>query len=294
MKRVASYLVLPALACTLAFNLSPAWAGDLASLAIINQQTGERMQIWRHRGHNYVVGQPGLRYTLQVTNKTGARLLSVVAVDGINVITGATASAQQSGYVLNAWQQLDIAGWRKNMDEVAAFYFTPLRDSYAARTGRGDQTGVIGVALYREQYQAPPTPIAPIAPISPMAPESMRDSSSRAAEAAAPASKADAPLAGSTSSSGESSGTLSAKRAKRANNYATEADGKLGTGHGERIDSASRMTDFRRASSSPAEVLTVYYDSYANLVARGVIPRRTPYPSAYPSPFPGGFVPDPN
>jgi hypothetical protein len=38
--------------------------------------------------------------------------------------------------------------------------------------------------------------------------------------------------------------------------------------------------------------VTIYYDTHANLVARGIIPG--PSPIGVPSPFPGGrFVPDP-
>ena len=44
--------------------------------------------------------------------------------------------------------------------------------------------------------------------------------------------------------------------------------------------------DFERATRAPAETLALYYDSYRNLVARGVIR------DALPKPFPG-FVPDP-
>jgi hypothetical protein len=51
-------------------------------------------------------------------------------------------------------------------------------------------------------------------------------------------------------------------------------------------------TQFRRASATPDETLAIYYDTHANLVAMGVIPR---VPSAAtPNPFPAGrFVPDP-
>jgi hypothetical protein len=52
------------------------------------------------------------------------------------------------------------------------------------------------------------------------------------------------------------------------------------------------MVEFERRTRSPAETLAIYYDSRANLVARGVIP--DPYARRRsPSPFPGGFVPDP-
>ena len=69
---------------------------------------------------------------------------------------------------------------------------------------------------------------------------------------------------------------------------------RLGTGHGERESSQVGYTTFRRASDRPSELMSIYYDSYANLVARGVI--RTAFPVApSPNPFPAGprFVPDP-
>jgi len=50
-----------------------------------------------------------------------------------------------------ARQSFEVNGWRKSLEEVAAFYFTALPDSYAARTGRPQNVGVIGVAVFREQ-----------------------------------------------------------------------------------------------------------------------------------------------
>ena len=69
------------------------------------------------------------------------------------------------------------------------------------------------------------------------------------------------------------------------------ADQELGTGHGRREDSPARYVSFERATSAPTELVTLYYDSYRNLLARGVI--RQPVPVApLPRPFPD-FVPDP-
>ena len=65
---------------------------------------------------------------------------------------------------------------------------------------------------------------------------------------------------------------------------------KLGTGHGAREYSPTTQTAFERASSTPAEIVQVRYDSYANLVASGVIRRAPVY--AMPDPFPR-FAPDP-
>ena len=72
-------------------------------------------------------------------NASAERALAVMSVDGVNVISGDTASPAQSGYVLGPSESADIAGWRKDMTRTAAFYFTALPDSYAARTGRPGQ-----------------------------------------------------------------------------------------------------------------------------------------------------------
>ena len=63
----------------------------------------------------------------------------------------------------------------------------------------------------------------------------------------------------------------------------------LGTGHGHNEMSPARYVAFERESDTPTEVIAIHYDTYANLVARGVIPSSP----RWPSPFPGGFVPDP-
>ena len=65
---------------------------------------------------------------------------------------------------------------------------------------------------------------------------------------------------------------------------------RLGTGHGEREYSPTSQVAFERASSEPAEVVKLRYDSYASLVAMGVIGGwREPYAA---QPFPR-FAADP-
>jgi hypothetical protein len=83
-----------------------------------------------------------------------------VSVDGVNVITGQTAHPSQSGYVLAPRGRMQIQGWRRSLSQTAAFYFTSLPDSYAARTGRPGDVGVIGVALFRRKPVPAPAPIA--------------------------------------------------------------------------------------------------------------------------------------
>lgn len=221
---------------------------------VLNTTTGERLPTYRHKGQLWVAGNPGDRYAVRLVNQGAGRTLSVVSVDGINVISGETASTSQRGYVLSPSGAVDISGWRKSENEVAAFYFTAVADSYAGRTQRPDNVGIIGVATFRE-YQAPAAP--------------------------------------QVQSLGSASESLARGRSDATNSAsADKAEAKLGTGHGERLYSPVRQVEFRRASSTPDDVVTIRYDSYANLVSMGVIRtgRVTPAPRA----FPGGFTPDPS
>ncbi|HEV3011507.1 MAG TPA: hypothetical protein VGX52_20995, partial [Burkholderiales bacterium] len=142
---------------------APALAhGRLADISVYDRSEGRWLQVHHHEGRAYVVGKPGHEYQVRVTSRLREELLAVMSVDGVNVITGQSANPSQSGYVISPGASLDVQGWRRNLSQTAAFYFTALPDSYAARTGRPDDVGVIGVALFRKKPQ--PKPIAPIAP----------------------------------------------------------------------------------------------------------------------------------
>ena len=301
----ASFLAL--LGCT-----PPTLAARLVDVSIVNRSTGERLTPYRHDGRLFVAGTPGERYAIELRSRHGERVMTVLSVDGVNVLTGQTAGTLQSGYVLDGWQTYAINGWRKSMDDVAQFVFTALPNSYAARTGRPGNVGVIGVAVYRER-PVPPQPIA-TAPYSPLAEpwrgdsrasgkeESARDAMDGVARQAAPAPSAMAKKAesdaGGSAGNGSAAGAAAERRADQAESRAAlraESELKsrrLGTGHGEREYSPTRHTEFVRNSDSPDEIITIYYDSRANLVARGIIPSPR---LADPTPFPvgPGFVPDP-
>ena len=293
----ASFLAL--LGCT-----QPTLAARLVDVSIVNRSTGERLTPYRHDGKLYVAGTPGDRYAVELKGKRGERVLTVLSVDGINVLTGQTAATLQSGYVIDGGQSYGISGWRKSMDDVAQFVFTALPNSYAARTGRPGNVGVIGVAVYREKA-AQPVAMTPYSlPAKPWRAEPRplaRDESSRDAldgdgrqAAAAPSAMAKK----TESDLGNAAGALAERRADQSESRAglrAEAElksMKLGTGHGEREYSPTRHTEFQRSSDSPDEIITIYYDSRANLVARGIIPSPR---LAEPTPFPAnaGFVPDP-
>jgi hypothetical protein len=242
------------LAATLATQVLA--VGRMADVTVVDRSEGRTLQVHWHEGRAWVVGTPGNEYQIVVHNRRTEDLLAVMSVDGINVVSGETAHPLQSGYVLSPRRGMEVKGWRKSLERTAAFYFTALPDSYAARTGRPENLGVIGVALFQRKRPAPPVSVAPIAQSSP-----------------APADAA------------------AARSESNAQSPAAERSAKLGTGHGRSEASYARQVEFERASSAPAEIITIHYDSYHNLVARGVIREPRPFPQV-PAPFPG-FVPDP-
>jgi hypothetical protein len=143
---------LVALLCAL---VAPAYAtgcaaAPLVQLAVFDRTDGRTLDTYWHRGSSYVVGEPGHEYSLRISNVSPGRVLAVISVDGVNVVTGETAAPEQSGYVIDAGETLDLQGWRKDLERTSAFYFTTIADSYAARTGRPADVGVIGVAAFRE------------------------------------------------------------------------------------------------------------------------------------------------
>lgn len=246
----------------------------VATLELLDRDTGRVSPVHAHQGRLFVVGRPGARYALRVHNLSPRRLLAVLSVDGVNVVSGETAAWHQTGYVLEPGARFDVTGWRKSDQAVAAFEFAALADSYAARTGRPAHVGVIGLAAFVERWDPPAAPAALA--------ESARPAESRAAGTPPPAAPAAAPRPQAADSA-----TTAAPPARA---------GKLGTGHGAHEWSAVGRTRFERASATPDQVLRLDYDSVDRLVAAGVIPLPHPVPPVGPNPFPAGamgYVPDP-
>jgi pyruvate/2-oxoglutarate dehydrogenase complex dihydrolipoamide acyltransferase (E2) component len=281
--------------CALAavLNLATAAAAladdRLVQVDVLDRDDGRALHVWRDHGRPVVAGRPGARYALRLVNNSGERVLAVVAIDGVNVVSGETAAVGQRGYVLAPWQRTDVTGWRKSDDEVAAFEFTALSDSYAARTGRPRDVGVIGVAVFREAplrevEQAPPPAPRPL-PAPRL--EGLAKALPAAPDAAAPATAA-APAQEARRAADAAPGEAAQAARGRAE--------RLGTGHGERETSVVRVTTFERASTRPDQRIEIRYDSLDNLVAAGIVPPprvAAAPPNAFPADPPRGYVPDP-
>jgi hypothetical protein len=263
---------------------------DPVDLKVVDRETGQPLRIWRHHGRLFVAGRPGARYGLRVTNHTDRRVLVVLSVDGVNIISGETASYDQRGYIFKAYESYDLNGWRKSTSEIAAFTFAPLPQSYAARTGRPTDVGVIGMAVFNERVDVEAEALAP--------PEDDSDQSSSGADIARRApGVAPRGRAGLASPPAPPPPATKSAPATAPSEVVTaeRRDEKLGTAHGPREWSVSNVEPFERATPYPQWVRQIEYDSYHNLVASGVIPRQW---GARPRPFPSepdgaGYVPDP-
>lgn len=254
--------------------------GGIAEVTIVDRDRGTALTPYYHRGEWWVAGTAGARYAITIRNRTGGRLLAVTSVDGVNVLSGESAAWNQTGYVFGPGQGYQITGWRKSDADVAAFTFTASPNSYAARTGRPENVGVIGVAVFRER-----TPIQAYAPpevSEPMTPgQDDRASAGAAREQAAPR-----PATPPSAAADNLAGIL----------RSAPLVSQLGTGHGAREYSYVSHTEFERLQSEPNEVIRIRYDSYDNLVAMGIVRKPRPVPPAGGNPFPGSvsqYVPDP-
>jgi hypothetical protein len=265
------------IAVALLFGMAgQAWAvGGVADVTIYDRVENRMLPVYYHEGRYYVAGKPGNEYQVNIRNNLPGEILSVVSVDGVNAVSGETADWSQTGYVLSPYMSFGIKGWRKSLQRVAAFFFTELDNSYAARSGRPDNVGVIGVAVFRRKSE-PAVGINRDGDRKRQAPAA----GAAAGETQGPANERVAPSASLDAAAPPASGVA-----------AQPAQKSLGTGHGQSQTSVVRYANFERASTTPDEVITIYYDGYRNLVAQGVI-RENPR-VARPQPFPNQFVPDP-
>lgn len=254
------------------FSPNPAWGRVWYSGSSSNgSYEMELMVNWVSRpiynlgGHAYIEGLIGQRYTIRVHNHTWRRVEAVISVDGKDVLDGRSASMSKRGYIIPARSFIDVDGFRLNNYEVAAFRFTTVPDSYAARTGTPWNVGIIGVAFFPERVRR--------IPIRPRPPVVLRDK-----RGTSPGRWDEAEQ--SPSADGLSAGSRTMYKHKN-----------LGTQFGERRSSVVDQTSFTRQNwSYPAARLSIRYDDRRGLCALGLggfcYPDYPPYdpPPYYPPP----------
>jgi hypothetical protein len=293
-------------AAALCLSSLPACANDPAighspvEMTVFDRDSNQVLPVYRKDGRVFVAGRPAARYSIRLNNRSDARVLVVLSVDGVNVLSGQTAAWGQRGYVLAPRRTYDVAGWRKSDAEIAAFEFAALSESYAAQTGRPGNVGVIGMAVFLEKPAPPPIALSEdglderfkrmeIRPMTALpAPEPRAAAAPPAGSVAADAATGAAKSAARQDAAGANS--LAAQAPVRA----AELGERLGTAHGQREVSQVHSVAFERASPMPVAVVELSYDSYPRLVAAGVIPQPPVQARAFPGSADGrGYVADP-
>lgn len=107
----------------------------------------------RHAGRTYLPVMDGDEFTILVENNTRERVAAIVSVDGRSIMSGESASHNDTGYVVRAYGRVEIKGFRKGLDASKKFVVTTSSgDSYDERRGgSGANKGVIGVVIKPEK-----------------------------------------------------------------------------------------------------------------------------------------------
>ncbi len=225
------------------------------SLELVDD-TGRVLPTFSHRERTFVLGVPGQRYRLRIRNGSGRRVEVVASVDGRDVVDGGMATWEKRGYLVEPFGETTIDGYRLSGDDVAAFRFGSVRDSYAARMGDARDVGVIGLAVFPERLPAwrrPPYTYQPYA----------REREDEAGRGEPRSEAVSPPSAGGSAEAGP-------PQAPQARRSLDRSRPGLGTEFAERHDSHVEEVPFERAASHPAAVLTLRYDDRQGLLAAGV------------------------
>ena len=263
---------------------------------------GSPAKEYYHDGKYYIEGKEGSRFSLRMRNSSSHRALFVPTVDGMSIMNGKQASYKSQGYVINAYDSLTIDGWRTSDKNVAEFFFSSPKESYASKTNKTTgNLGVIGCAVFKEKERKPETIVIKeyIQTIYPnhwpyypyynypynygggVTYNSLNSSGGVSTDTnggitgAMNTNTVNAMYACSAGSQQVSAG----------NNSVTPTNAAaLGTGFGQDKNSPVSTVDFDK-ESSPSEVFTIFYNTKENLEAAGVEFKKAVYiaPSAFPN-----------
>jgi len=114
---------------------------------------GNTVAKYRKDGRTYIEAKEGSEYEILIKNNGWSRILTVSSVDGLNSLTGESASEEDIGYVISGYNSFKIKGFRYNNDKVGSFKFSKKEKSYAdgKSSDLGLNCGIIGVRVFDEK-----------------------------------------------------------------------------------------------------------------------------------------------
>jgi hypothetical protein len=231
-------------------------------------------------GRYYLEARAGSAYAVRISNHSPERIGVVLAVDGLNAISGerelgpVDPARRGRMYVIDPWGDVQVRGWRTSLEDVRRFTFVDERGSYAARTGRANgKMGWIQAWAYRERFVPRISPPRPgpwdrqPQPYEQPNEGARRDAPGRdedKAEAEAAPPKAAAPDAGVAAPESQAADGALRKRSDDGGSYP-------GTGWGGQAWDPATVVRFD-AQPAPADTVTLRYEYAPALRALGLLP----------------------
>ena len=135
--------------------------GSMSKRSGLFATAGERLKVglvrygnvfphYEVNGKRIVIGENGSHYEVRLENRTKKRIEVVLSVDGLNVLTGKSASPKQRGFILEPKETYDVDGFRKDNTTARSFVLGSVASSKAATKGAAGNVGVIGLAVFEE------------------------------------------------------------------------------------------------------------------------------------------------
>ena len=116
---------------------------------------GNRCKQYYHQGKTFIEAKNGSEYVIEIKNNHYKRVLAVGSVDSLNVLTGKTATINDSGYIVDAYAAEKIKGFRFSDEEWAMFRFGYkfYGNTYAQSKEDGSEKncGIIGMKFFYEK-----------------------------------------------------------------------------------------------------------------------------------------------
>lgn len=255
---------------------------------------GKYIQEYHKDQQTFVEGRKGSNFELSLNNLSGRRILVHPTVDGLSCMTGEEASRNDHdhGYVLQPYQEMKVPGWRLDNDSVARFFFAGEGKSYAEKTGRPLNKGVIAAAVWEEKrwYWCSRDPIW-FTNVSP--PRQIKYTFGPSTNDADHSYSCFS--VNEVKTSGNISRGMSAGEHRRYSEYDATLQ-NLGTGFGKQADHQVYDTHFTPEQDEPNAIAVIYYDDYRGLQQRGIRVNRSIMKNRkvnLPNPFPksSGCIP---
>ena len=216
---------------------------------------GKHIKEYIHQNKTYVEGRKNSTFSIKLRNNSSEKALFVLTIDGLSVIDGKDASFDSRGYIINGYDSMIVNGWRVNDNEVAQFFFSSPDESYRKRMSKGNNLGVIGLAVFTEKEKYQPTIIKEYIPYYPAYPRYPNYPYTPVY-----------PYWGTTS--------YTATGANTTNNtdcsyYASQENQNLGTGWGKKESSKVVSTNFDR-KEKPNTIFEIFYNTREQLEKIGI------------------------